>query len=462
MILSKGSLIHLIDDISPLLLSCTEATVFQHAIHITRCLGFRYVWIDALCIMQDDQEEKRAEIMRMDDIYFNSKLNISAAEADSFQGLLFDRNTLSTNPCIITTSALGLHEDISLHAFGKKTFLTWREKPLFNRGWVFQERSVSPRIIHFTKDQVFWECWSLEACEILPEGLPGSRIAGHSKRIGIDPSTSDIQQIKNRWYGDIVGLYSWTSLTFADDKLLAISAVAKRFCSAMRMNPSDYLAGMWKDDLPVSLLWEQEPVPGRSGPAETGPDLEMKYAPSWSWASVMAPICPIVGISSFVAATEVIDIEIEPRSQDVFDGTNSCRIRLRGGICKVHRHFEGHTPWIESSEDDAFQELNDTSGCVQSMRNIMMFWDTARRFSMDEYHLLHVGTSPGLQDERGLILLRIMEHGTYKRVGTFRVEHSSKYHGSKLEAAFKGGFHTLSKEDYLDLDVDGKYTVDII
>ena len=54
-------------DIAPYLLKSDNASVFRHAIHVNRALGFRYLWIDALCIMQDDHQEKTAEIMQMDE-----------------------------------------------------------------------------------------------------------------------------------------------------------------------------------------------------------------------------------------------------------------------------------------------------------------------------------------------------------------------------------------------------------
>lgn len=470
-LLSKKTPFHLADDVSPHLLKCAEATVFQHAIHVTRCLGFRYIWIDALCIMQDDAAEKKAEIMRMDDIYFNSKLNISAAEADAFSGLVFTRKPLVVTPCVTMAKVPGIQEEMSLYVFGQKLFLRQWEKPLSTRGWVFQERILSPRIVHFTEDQVFWECWSLKASEVLPEGVPGEKETDwmygdlFNESIGMDPTTLDVRQIKSRWY-DLVESYSRMSLSFADDHLLAISAVAKRFCSAMRIDPSEYLAGMWKDDLPLYLDWFQEPIPGRSGPAETRPDLEMEYAPSWSWASVMASVSLPDRCGpdwEVVATTEVFDIDIAIRSQNFFDGTDFCLLRLRGPICKFFRYLQDDgTTWIHVSDDKAFSEeyIPFLEG-----RSICIAWDTARSFKADDYFLLKVArasydTEPA--EDSGLVLIRTAERGTYKRVGIFRILVGSEYLGSKLEYALKGEIDTLGKEDYLELCSDGKYIINVI
>lgn len=472
-LLSEDTRFLLTEDISSHLLRCPEATVFQHAVHVTRCLGFRYIWVDALCIIQDAETEKRADIMRMDDIYFNSKLNISASEADLLGGLVFDRNTLLTNPYMTTTKVPRKAEIMSLYVFSVKSHCDFPPgKPLNTRGWVFQERALSPRIVHFTKDKVYWECWSLQASEVFPGGLlddedTSSGDFNFDKSIGIHPEIFDVPQIKCRW-GELVGAYSPTSLSFAEDRLLAISALAKRFCSAMRMDPSEYLSGMWRDDLPQSLVWTQSRIPGRSGPAATGIDLQMRYAPSWSWASLMVSVrIPDLYEYTIISTTEIVNIDIARRSENPFDGTNFCRLRLRGPICKFRRHLQNGTSRIQISEDMAFEELEDPDD-VQTGRSIMMDWDTARAFTTEEsdFFLLHIGTD---EDEgfhgkyiHGLILRRTTEHGTHTRVGVFQISLRSEYSSSKLEDAFKGTFDTLRKGDYLEIDTDGKYTIDVI
>lgn len=474
-LLSEDTRFLLTEDISSHLLRCPGATVFQQAIHVTRCLGFRYIWVDALCIMQDAEAEKKSEIMRMDDIYFNSKLNISASEADPLRGLEFDRNTLLTNPHVTMTKVPRKPEVISLYVFSEETHYRFPfGKPLNSRGWVFQERALSPRIVHFAKDKVFWECWSLKASEVFPGGLPDKAMAsegvldfGFDKNIGIDPAIFDVQTIKARWV-QLVEVYSATSLSFAEDRLLALSALAKRFCSAMRMDPSEYLAGMWRDELPQSLIWIQEQIPGRSGPTATGLDLQMRYAPSWSWASLMVSAnLPDLYEYPLIAKTEIVSVDLARRSENLFDGTKFCRLRLRGPICKARRHLQNGASWIQISEDTAFEEL-ETWGDHQKGRSILIYWDTARRFTTDDsqFFLLHIGT--GEDDEYygryidGLILRRTTEHGTHMRVGVFHISLRSEYSSSKLEDAFEGTFDTLRKGDYLEIDADGMYTIDVI
>jgi hypothetical protein len=331
---------------------------------------------------------------------------------------------------------------------------------LNKRGWVFQERTLAPRIVHFTMDQVFWECHSLEASEVLPHGVPGRPPKQFDKSVGINSASSDIQQIKSRWY-ELIEEYSVTSLSFVDDRLLAISAVAKRFCSAMRLNPSDYLAGMWKDDLPQSMLWSQGSLNGRSGPEPTSVDREMNHAPSWSWASIMAPI-RTVELFSLQATTEVLYVQISRLSPNVFDGTDSCRLRLRGSVCKFRRHFQGGVPWVQVGQHTGFQEFHDFE--FQEGRAIIIDWDTAQKVVADEFFLLHISTEQSEDGpiERGVVLRRTAERGTYARLGSFLTPFKSEYAGSELEDAFKGRLDTLNSDDYLELEMGGKYTIDII
>ncbi|EXA29679.1 hypothetical protein FOVG_18847 [Fusarium oxysporum f. sp. pisi HDV247] len=459
-LLTKKASFLLTDDISPYLLNCNKAAVFRHAVHVTRALGFRYIWIDALCIMQDEESEKTAEIMHMDEIYFNSMLNISATEGRVHEGLVFDRKALCINPCRATVRSSETQEDVRLEAFPKKWRLRPSEGPLNKRGWVFQERTLAPRIVHFTKDQVFWECYSLEASEVLPHGVPDQSSTHFDKSVGIISTSSNIQQVKLRWY-ELVEEYSRTSLSYPEDRLLAISAVAKRFCSTMCLRPPDYLAGMWKDDLPQSMLWSQDSLPGRSGPEPTSIEREMRNAPSWSWASIIAPI-QTVELSSLVVTTEVLCVQIARLSPNFFDGTDSCRLRLRGPVCKFRRNFRDGAPWIQFRHHTSFQEFHEFE--FQGGRAIIIYWDTSRKVVAYEFFLLRIASEQSVDGtmERGVVLRRTAERGTYVRVGTFLIPFKSDYPGSELEDAFNGRLDTLSTDEYLKLELGGKYTIDII
>ena len=477
-LLSEKTSFLLSEDITPYLLHYDDTAVFRHAIHVTRALGFPYIWIDALCIMQDDDCEKTEEIIRMDEIYSSCALNISSTEGQPHEGLVHERNLLCINPCQATIDASGSRSEVCLHAFPDKWFLGPGEGPLNKRGWVFQERMMAPRIVHFTKDQVFWECDSLEASEVLPRGVPGSRRA--LPGIGISRATSTTEM--KAWWYDIVENYSLTSLTFADDRLLAVSALAKRCCERLGLHGSQYLAGMWRDDLPLSLLWSLYTGSETAGPVPaTSQGTEMKHAPSWSWASVLWPVRTVglssVGdvakVSSMIATAEVLDLQIARVSANWFGGVTSCSLRLCGRVCKFRRCLRDAVPWVCVGERSEFQEFRDFD--FQKGKAIIVEWDTCRRAVADclrsddnasepgTYFLLHVASENSVDGpmEHGIVLRSLGERGMYARAGSFFTPFNSEYPGSELEDAFTGHLDTLSGDDYVGIASGGRYVIDV-
>ncbi len=470
MILTKKTRFLLDDDITPYLLLCSEAAVFRHAIHVTRGLGYRYIWIDALCIIQDDGPEKTSEIMQMDEIYVNSTLNISATEAQCHQGLIFDRDILATNPCRATVRLSETEAELHLQAFPDIWCLRPCEGPLNERGWVFQERTLAPRIVHFTSNQVFWECYSLDASEVLPQGLPGEPPS--RRETALETSSASTPEQVNLLWIELVEVYSGTSLSFADDRLLAFSAVAKRYCLRMGLDSSEYLAGIWKHSLPLSMLWSQDAH--LSGPEPTSSvGSEMQHAPSWSWASIITRVV-CAEASDLEATAEVLETDVIRSSPNFFGGTDTCRLRLRGQICKFRRHVQDGVAWIIVGQHTKFREFRDFKW--QRGKSVILEWDTYRRIVSDflntdgntpattTHVLLHIATEDNEDGliERGIVLQRTAAHGTYVRMGSFFIPFKSEYPGSELEDAFKGRLKTLCSDDYLELDSRGSYTIDVL
>ncbi|KAH6967368.1 hypothetical protein EDB82DRAFT_518409 [Fusarium venenatum] len=154
---------------------------------------------------------------------------------------------------------------------------------LRDRGWTMQERILSPRIIHYASDQLYWECYhgiqeSEDELLWMSRGLTIPKIA-HCVRLAKDAEQKkkQLKKLLRYWYVHLVGGdYSHRSLTYGEDKLVAIGGVAKALDS---IDPMGYMVGHWGDDddeLVKSLCWK------RGGPGQKAP----KYrAPSWSWAS---------------------------------------------------------------------------------------------------------------------------------------------------------------------------------
>ncbi|KAF2138415.1 uncharacterized protein K452DRAFT_216366, partial [Aplosporella prunicola CBS 121167] len=229
---------------------------FQDAITTTRKLGIRYIWIDSLCIIQDDPQDWEIESTKMADIYEGAYLTIAATAAASGEDGLYK----------IPDTA---------------------DAPLLSRAWVFQERILSSRVIHFGAEEMLFECKSKFLCEC---GGVSTYIGPHSRQVNFKQSFArNLRTSSVPNWQELVREYTARALTFEQDRLPALSAVARRLQPLM----GRYLAGMWYNQLPGSLLWSAYPEmfenpttsielpwrPARQSNASVAP-------PTWSWASI--------------------------------------------------------------------------------------------------------------------------------------------------------------------------------
>jgi hypothetical protein len=273
---------------------------FQDAIEIANQLGVSYLWIDRLCIIQDDSEDWRREAAAMGKVYKNSLLTINAAVGDGDNVGCFLRRD-PARVALIPTKVPSSKSRSSSPAWAVIRADFWRFNvdwaPTNQRGWVLQERILSPRVVYFSTEQVLWECRQLRACESFPEGVEPFFCGSHPGRIVQDKAEVMLKDLlpgkqlnyygarshlmKLGYWSGIVKAYSGCALTFKSDKLIALSGIAREVHNMLR---TDYLAGLWANQLPYTLLW----WPATSGPARYA---SQEYvAPSWSWASLDKPV----------------------------------------------------------------------------------------------------------------------------------------------------------------------------
>ena len=157
------------------------------------------------------------------------------------------------------------------HCVDPDVWLDVKNGVLNTRGWTFQETLLAPRTLHFTETQIYWQCESLCASEIYVNGL-----------FNMTPlnSKSQLASTMEKWW-TIVKEYTSRSLTCeTEDKLVALSGVARRVAMNDHLEDDGYLAGIWRHDLPSSLFWRSR----SSGfPLHNG-------VPSWSWASISGKV----------------------------------------------------------------------------------------------------------------------------------------------------------------------------
>jgi len=279
------------NNITQLLESVPESALcktFLHAIEITRFLGLEYLWIDSLCIIQNDSEDWGREAALMADVYGQSTISIAASGAvDGSEGCFFDRDRR-----YFWNTPLDIDEQTLMMANTQVFERCVRHTELSKRAWVLQERLLAPRTLHFSRAQVFWECKQANACESYPNG--------HPNFLDMNWHLDGFRKDGVLSWEKIVQLYSRCSLTFEKDKLPALMGIAKMFQEETNMT---YLVGMWKEELRLMLTWR---FMSDSGGCKTPRPVEPR-APSWSWVGLESPNAPII-------LPELRDIEAQGRA----------------------------------------------------------------------------------------------------------------------------------------------------
>ena len=246
--------------------------------------------------MQDSADDWLHEAEMMEKVYENTYLNISADHSkDATGGCFTERLVYKVAPCRYKAPRIGWVKLVAPFAFMKSL----DNSALSERAWVVQERLMSPRVLHFTDVQLFWECAELFACETFAEGLPTSYDGESSRHYRDNRSLVSIDQRGRpdyyKMWCQICQDYSRGMLTDLSDKLIAFSGIAREFQS--RLPRDKYLAGIWKEDLVSGLLWSVPTVdemPIQANGAKD--DCAMPFiaasptpkfrAPSWSWLSI--------------------------------------------------------------------------------------------------------------------------------------------------------------------------------
>jgi hypothetical protein len=272
---------------------------FNQAIQLVRTLGMRYLWIDALCIVQNDAGDWKFEASRMADVYANCTLTVSLTTLRSpleIYGLKTSRKQILDMVEINTQQHFPLISGKYSGSF-----------PLLERAWAFQERLLSPKIVHLGWHELHWECQKETICECGYDSnehfqriefhqliskkkkeqgsMQGSRMLDRIPALQILKGPSLDQTIVQMWR-KLLEAYCSRKLTFQADKLLALSGIAE---VVRRARKDDYLAGLWGRTLVVDLCWAAGITHISS--SDRG---SIYTAPSWSWASTNKPLLYLV------------------------------------------------------------------------------------------------------------------------------------------------------------------------
>ncbi|RYC62416.1 hypothetical protein CHU98_g3791 [Xylaria longipes] len=290
------------------------------AIHVARGMGFKYLWIDALCIIQDDNDDWLREAIKMTQVYANATLTITTSVGNSSDDGLFRshpdsffnpqqlhmrlpkqdriRETLPARDSDLSVvrptrplSYLAVYPDADF------PFMGMMGSPIDTRAWTLQEQILSRRILYYGNGVVLWECLDATASEHDPDGRRGAiqlpdnmraKIYFHShmnsqsrttssptNRMASDPGALRADE-HFAAYCRLLGTYGNRLVTKPSDRITAILGLGQVIQQA---SGNEFISGIWKGNYALaSLVWFVEmPSPkGRTG-----------TFPTWSWASML-------------------------------------------------------------------------------------------------------------------------------------------------------------------------------
>ncbi|KAH6881401.1 heterokaryon incompatibility protein-domain-containing protein [Alternaria rosae] len=286
---------------------------FQDAVHVVKKMQIRHLWIDSLCIVQDDPQDWQTEASRMHNVYSRAACCIAATAAkNSHSGLFFHRDPQGLLPVRVKTARACIwgkktDKPLSTYSISCKVVLpdiAIDAAHLNHRAWVAQERYLSTGTIHFTQELLFWECYERITSEQDPTGGSISETSNlfeqftvqtlktrvcEYKSLQVNPSSdpTDLEQLdaSSRIYREWCAFrtaYSGCALTKESDILVALNGVARDVAETTN---DTLVAGLWRGRLVQDMAWRRSIEEGVRE-ADTPSILSTWRAPTWSWASI--------------------------------------------------------------------------------------------------------------------------------------------------------------------------------
>lgn len=248
---------------------------FRDAIDFVYRLGYTYLWIDSLCIVQDSVDDWRHEGSKMASVYANATLTLAATKSSgSAEGCFVISAPMYRSRKWSFRDTRG--EKFSVHSRSSisHTGLVIGSLPLLKRGWALQERLLSPRMLHFLDEEIVFECAETSTCECSAES--GTKVVTiQQPKLWKDLSLHEA----DRQWREVIVSYTKTAITFETDIFPALQGLA----TLMPPRMGCYLAGLWERTLEVNLTWYMTSPGQRRRPSQW-------RAPTWSWASTSGNI----------------------------------------------------------------------------------------------------------------------------------------------------------------------------
>lgn len=305
----------------------------QDAIIITRGLGLKYLWVDALCILQKEKindvqhmEDWSIEAARFASYYQNAVLTIAATGSESSsRGLFLERPSLEFNPepvAVLQKSYWTGFRESTIQPFYPDPISEIDNSVLLNRAWTTQERLLSERILHFGANCIFWECSGGYISELHPDRwdpLHETSEFFHFKNI----HTFNTEELAELWYA-FVTEYLLKDISVGSDRLPALSGVATLVSTRCQQK---YIAGIWESSVAEGLTWI---AISTSSIHNDDPIKSERVLPSWSWASNNGLIYFLFHRDPWESMIQVINFCSRSKGSETSGQVLEARLTLKG------------------------------------------------------------------------------------------------------------------------------------
>jgi hypothetical protein len=391
----------------------------KDAVKVARSLKLGYLWVDALCIVQDDDYDCAKELAKMSDIYYGASLTISAASAErSSEGFLGDRALSKAYGGVLFSLRYehGRDDDIVTGRvfLSKQPIRDKNEEPIDRRGWTMQEHILSRRVLRFGSKQTTWKClsrhYSLDGGGSPHPMNEDVALAIHEvhRRTEVQSRMKEFDGLNRsvvlgNWKRQMEK-YSDRKITKLNDKLPACAALAQNFAYIMGWEPSEYLAGLWEKDIYEQLLWYQSDKSGL-------PDFPQRHGPTWSWASLAGPFRfleweQVKNLDHSDAQAELMDVDIDLKNKcHPYSEVLSGRLKLNGRLQRVY--------WDKIC-------LRQGASCSHALP-LRIYWDLSRDNSDRYIWCLEIFASHGVRARSVGLVLERKDLSEFERLGIFQV-----------------------------------------
>ncbi|KAI3572035.1 heterokaryon incompatibility protein-domain-containing protein [Fusarium oxysporum f. sp. albedinis] len=331
----------------------------QDLVEVTRQIGLRYLWLDAFCIVQDDDDDRDHQFNSIAEFYKQADILISAASAsDCGEGFLQSR---TVDRCYGSIFELPYEWKVDGHETQGTLLLSEMHldgstdnDPVHMRIWTFQEHLVSSRVISFGSRQIKWTCQREK--NVVDGGDYHEMMGGLEDNLNIAFSSSRYPfetLVEKDWrvrsWMEIVEEYSKRDYSRLEDRVPAFYEAMSLLAPHMGWTRDQCVYGIWKTDAGRQLLWKKDkPLTTQEFEELKVSAKDGKLGPSWSWATL--PDGVIYDIGSQLRQLGDTNPTIE--FQEI-DGQSRC-LKIEGFIQEAD-WIENYTTDISAEDVQLFQ-----------------------------------------------------------------------------------------------------------